>query len=531
MKVQLSVCAKDLSEAVSYRAVISLGDEVLGSTEVSPASTAPVWNQLVTPTTDVADDAVLTVQICTAAAEPVATATFVLKDITGSYYQAAASFTTEEADAGAKIALHAQPAQMGSLQMQLAGSDLPDTDFGFFRKQHTDGFFEVYSAVTGKKIVRSNVVEDELNPVWEMMLLDLDLLTGGKFDLPIRITVLDKDAGDATQYLGQVILTVNQMLGVGDGVLKHYPLIKGGTTCAQGSISVQKAELLPAAYASREAHKHLQLVMTALDAQRDALLEESEAKKNAADQAQTKADQAEAAVQALDDKVKSAAAAQTAVQTKLVGLKQEHAKLKEKAAKTPCAGKLVMQLAATNLPDTDFGFRNKTDPIYEVVVGHKKVLRSNIVEDDLNPVWDEQTIDFSLVGGDPDKSITLIVSDKDGGDNQSKIGHLELTINTILKAVGSTDGMALPPSKGKLFVKKAVLKDLVNNRETAQKYYASTIEPVAQECTAATQAFEAARTEMDAARQAAADAQEAANEAKDAAEAARLALELMEKAG
>jgi len=536
MKVQIAVCAKDLPEAVSYRAVISLGgDQVLGSTEVSNASTAPVWNNLVTPTADLADDAVLTVQIVTAAAavadEPIATATFVLKDVVGSYYQAAASFTTEEADAGAKIALHAQPVQMGSLQLQLTGSDLPDTDFGMFRKQHTDGCFEVYSAVTGQKIVRSNVVEDDLNPVWDTMVLDLDLLTGGKLDSPVRITVLDKDAGDVTQYLGQCILSVNQMLGVGDGVLKHYPLIKGGTASAQGSLSVKKAELMPSAYASRDAHKHLQLVLTALDAKRDALLEESEAKKAAAVQAQTKADQAQAAAQALEDKVKAAAAAQTAIQTKLVALKQEHAKLKEKAAQTPCAGKLVMQLAAVDLPDTDFGLRNKTDPIYEVLVGHKKVLRSNIVEDDLNPVWDEQIIDLTLLGGDLDKSFTLIVSDKDGGDNKDKIGHLELSVNAILKAVGSTDGMALPPSKGKLLVKKAALKDLVDNRETAKKYYTSTIEPVANECTAATQTFEAVRTEMDAAYKIAADAKEAVNKAKDAAEAARLALELMEKAG
>jgi len=267
-----------------------------------------------------------------------------------------------------------------------------------------------------------------------------------------------------------------------------------------------------------------------LDAKRDALLEEVEAKKTDAVEAQNKAEQAQAAVQALEDKVKAAAAAQTAVQTKLVSLKQEHTKLKDIAAQTPCTGKLVVQLAASNLPDTDFGFRNKTDPIYDVVVGHKKVLRSNIVEDDCNPVWDEQTIDLSLLGGDLNKTITIIVSDKDGGDNKSKIGHLELTVNTILKAVGSPDGMPLPPSEGTLLVKKAVLQDLVDNRESADKYYTSIIEPVAQECTAATQAFEAARTEMDTAQKATADAKEAANKAKDAAEAVASALELMEKA-
>ena len=135
------------------------------------------------------------------------------------------------------------------------------------------------------------------------------------------------------------------------------------------------------------------------------------------------------------------------------------------------------------------------------------------------------------MGGDPDKSITLIVSDKDGGDNQSKIGHLELSVNSIVKAAGSSDGFALPPSKGKLFVKKAELQDLVDNRKTAETYHADSIAPVAQECQAAAAAFEAVRSEMDVRRNTAAEAKEAAVKAKDEAEAAQLALELMEKSG
>ena len=156
MKVQLAVCAKDLPPAAaSYQAVVvSADDQVLGSTEVVISSTSttssPVWNNLIT--CDVEEEtAVVTVQIIAGhnEKEPMATATFAIKDVLGSYYHAAASFTAQDADAGAKIALHAEPVQMGAVQFQLAGSDLPDTDFGMFRKQHTDGCVEVYSAVTG----------------------------------------------------------------------------------------------------------------------------------------------------------------------------------------------------------------------------------------------------------------------------------------------------------------------------------------------------------------------------------------------
>ena len=315
MKVQFAVYAKDLPTAASYQAIVLSGDTRLGTTEASAVTTNPLWSHLVTPTDELPDDTPLTVQVVKAADETdvVATATFAnLAQITGSYYQAAASFTSQQGDEGAKIALYAATPTMGTLSLQLAARDLPDTDFGMFRKQHTDGFYEMYSAVSGKKLVRSNVVEDELHPVWQPMELDLDVLCGGRLDAPIRITVLDKDAGDATQYLGQVMMTVNQMLGQGDGVLKHYPLIKGGAAVAQGSITVKHAALQTAAFASRQAHKHLQLVMTALDAQRDALVEEAAAKQAAADAAQQEAATAQAAVQALEDEMQAAATAQNA---------------------------------------------------------------------------------------------------------------------------------------------------------------------------------------------------------------------------
>lgn len=543
MQVQFAVSAKDLPEATSYVAVVSVGDDaVLGSTEVSRATTDPVWNRLVTTNDEehaLKDDDVLTVRIRPAARdgpeETVATATFVVGDLTGSYYAARAAFTSEATDAGAKIAVHAQsPVRMGTLCVRFAASDLPDTDFSFFRrKQHTDGILEVYSSVTGKKLVRSNVVEDELNPVWEDLFLDLDLLTGGRLDVPVRLTVSDKDAGDRTQYLGQVMMTVNQMMGVGDGVLKHHPLIKGGTASAQGSLSVPHASLRPAESATREAQKHLRLVLTALDGRRDALLDEMEAKTVLAERTLIAADEAVGTVRDGEDRLHEAAATQTAVETRLVEARRQHARLTQKAVATPCTGTLVLRLAARHLPDTDFGFRNKSDPIYEVYAGRdERILRSEIVEDDLNPVWEERSVDLSVLGGDVDRTLTIIVSDKDGGDDQSEMGHVEVSVSALLQAAEASEDFALPPTpKGRLVVQKAVLEDLVDHRAIAKRYHETSVVPVAEEYATATQAFEAVRAEVDAVRQAAAEARQAAVKAQDDADAARLALELMEKSG
>ena len=298
---------------------------------------------------------------------------------------------------------------------------------------------------------------------------------------------------------------------------------------------VKQATLQMAELASRTAHKHLHLVMTALDAKRDKLLEEVAAKKTAANEAAAAVTTTQAAVDALESKMQTAATAQVAVQSKLAALKAEYAQLQATAAATPCTGKVTLQLAATHLPDTDFGIRNKTDPIYEIFAGQgypNKALRSNKVEDDLNPVWDALTVDLGALGGSMDAKIKIVVSDKDGGKDQTALGSVELTVNQLVAMQADKSSVALPPTKtGRLLVKQALVQDLVDHQKAAQEYYKASIEPVANECTTVTQAFEAARTEMDAARAAAAAAQEAAQKAADAAEAAHLALELMEKSG
>lgn len=538
----LAVCAKDLPQASLYTASVAAEDGTLwGSTGAADGdvTTSPVWQKLIAAPTGInqEENINLNVTVSTTEGTVLATATLPLAELTQSYYHAAAAFTKEQGDQGAKIALKlvsVTEIAAGELTLQLRADDLPDTDFGIrvFRKkgQHTDACFEIYSAVTGTKLLRSNVVEDELSPLWDPIKLDLDTLTGENLDAPIRITVMDKDGGGKVQYLGQVMITVNQMLGKGEGVLKHYPLIVGGMPGARGSVSVASAVLTPGTQASRNDQKHLQLVITALDAQRDKLLEQVKSKKEAAKTAAQAVENAQAAVEALQPAAKKAAAARTAAQTALAKAHAEHRKLQAAANTTPCSGKISIILRATNLPDTDFGIRNKTDPIFEIFRDKERLHRSNIVENNLNPVWDAATLDLKNVG-DMNTMLTIVVSDKDGGKNQSSLGQTECTVQALVDAAGKDEvAFALAPSKGKLYCQAATLDNFVDHVKEAQVYATNHVEPKDQACQAATATFEQAQAALEDAQGALATATEASVAAQDAAEAAQLALQVLEAA-
>jgi hypothetical protein len=545
MKVHLAVCAKDLPEAASgYKASILVSSPsslVLGTSEACPDVTKdPVWTQLIV-SEDVPDDATFTVTVhaptnaddSNDTGSVVATANFDLPKLQASYYKAQAAFTTEQGDAGAKIALKLQQdVQGGALTVQFKANDLPDTDFGIFRKQHTDGIFEIYDAVTGQKMIRSNCVEDELNPVWDPVTLDLDALCGNNLDAPIRITILDKDKGNTTQYLGQVMLTVNQILGQGEGVLKHYPLIVGGLPGARGSFAVVQATVVPGRCVSRQAKKHLQLVLTALDAQREKLVQDVATKQQAVKVAQQAMTQAQDAVTALQPSLQLAATELHTIQTKLAHCKEQYQQLQTTAATTPATGKFLLTLAARKLEDTDFGLRNKTDPIFEIFINdsNTKLKRSNIVEDDLNPTWEEITLDMELIGTIA-TPLRIVVSDKDGGKNQTALGATTTSVQALLDMAGKDDlSLPIPPSHGKLYCKAASLSDFVDHVAVAKAYAENDITPVTQASQTAAAAFAKVQADVDAAQTNLAQAKEAWLAAQDQAETAQLALQALEDA-
>ena len=109
----------------------------------------------------------------------VASATFSIADILDAPQKAIAKLSDEKDDAGAKICVHAEEQQARQLQWVFCAKDLPNTDFGFNlkrrKKQMTDPLYELYGA-SGKKIYTSNLVEDSLDPVWNSVSFDVDVL-------------------------------------------------------------------------------------------------------------------------------------------------------------------------------------------------------------------------------------------------------------------------------------------------------------------------------------------------------------------
>ena len=239
---QFAVCAKDLAVPMAgLQAIVNLvvdghNVEEVGRTEVLTETTVhPIWRHLVVtdkgneddndndgnssqPLFSSLADATFQVQIVQTTSttadttylhsEPrvVASATMEGHDLTRAHYHAVARYTTELGDEAAKICLHAQPLQkQGTLHLQLAAHDLPDADYGMFsvlprfatrksknNRHHCNALVELYSSVTGLKVEETTVMDNELNPTWPSLELDVDVLCGGNRKAPIRMTVLDQ---------------------------------------------------------------------------------------------------------------------------------------------------------------------------------------------------------------------------------------------------------------------------------------------------------------------------------------------------
>jgi len=64
-------------------------------------------------------------------------------------------------------------------------------------------------------VYTSEVVEDNLNPVWKTASLDIAaLIEDGNLDTPIRIKINDKDKGGVKSYIGDLMTSVNHLMKV-----------------------------------------------------------------------------------------------------------------------------------------------------------------------------------------------------------------------------------------------------------------------------------------------------------------------------
>ena len=552
MRFQFSVAAQNLPAAnATYRAQISIRwneGKFVGTTEEQPVASSEeesvvvVWNQLITPASaEWPNETPLTVQVLQTTTVNdedvvVATAHFGLQQLTGAWFPATASFA---GNTSCSIALHAAPLVEGRLSLHLAAQDLPNMDFGFSLgilrpKDLTDAFCEVYSAVSGKMLAKTEVVPDNLNPIWNALDLELDELCGDNKHAPVRITVLDQDNGDDVEYLGQVLLTVTQLL---EAPPNHvFPLVKGGSPLPTGGLMIQHATLHPSTRVSRKAQKQLKTALLRLNAKRDQLLENLAIQQAALEQSAKELSLLQAAVEPLQVQATRLAQVHNAAVSRLATLQEARANAQTKAA---CTGTLMLTLRAENLPDKDFGIFNKSDPVYDIILGEPSttastlttLVTSNVVKNNLNPVWKEQTLKVAQVG-DLHKPLRILVSDHDRGGRKTALGSATVTLQSLINAATTKVAIALPPSKkGRLYVVKANLQNYTNPLSEATDLHETAIAKAKQDCAEASQAFAPVRVKLEEARAAMAAAQEKVDEYRDALEATRLALDEMGQSG
>ena len=559
---QFALCAKDLSEAVEgLQAILVVthttnhpnGDKpsaATTTTQVGPTSALkeatrhPMWDQLLRMSFDsdeVFDDAMLEVQIFKGGNNNkivIASASFQGKNLRRAHYKAVARYTTQSGD-NAKICLHAEPEQMAALHLGLCGHDLPNTRHlsGLVMSicgQHnlTDPYCQIYSSVTGHKMAQTDVAYDDLNPTWNAVTLDLEDLCRNEWDRPVRILVMDHKRTNRIKYLGQIMISVNEMVKTGYGSVSEEPqlhrIVKGGTPARQGSLSVREVHFDPQTNVSPSVQEHCQIVLNTVDR----ICQKLQVK---LDQAGRELEQAEAEFKQQQDIVHNLLGQATKAENQQKLAQRHHEEIKNNLAKlvaaakaSPVGGRVRLQLRAEHLPDLDFGIRNVSDPMYEIINQQRSViLRSNVIKDNLNPTWDVQTLSIAETGG-LDRNVSIMVWDINKGDlnNRQLCGSIHATtIEKLVEVAKTKEGMSLGEKKGSLFVVQADVDDYVDNAAALQDYRKRQLIPAEHDCQKTTLALEAAKEKLAVEESKAAEVEKVFLQAKNNTEKAQKVLD------
>lgn len=112
---------------------------------------------------------------------------------------------------------------------------------------------------------------------------------------------------------------------------------------------------------------------------------------------------------------------------------------------------LRLKMKGVKLKNTE-GFMKKSDPFFEVErrldsaggLTWDNVYRSNVVQDNLSPTWNEAAIELStLCGGDLSKPIQVAVYDHESDGKHVLMGQFVSSVNDLVNAsTGGTDNMS-----------------------------------------------------------------------------------------
>jgi hypothetical protein len=132
----------------------------------------------------------------------------------------------------------------------MKGISLKNTE-GFMRK--SDPFFELHrkidsaGAATWDNVYRSETVNDNLSPQWNESALEVSLLCGGNFDLPLQVKVFDYESSGKHVLMGQFENSVNGLVALASSGAEVELKKEGKQT---GKIAIQKADIVGGASAS-----------------------------------------------------------------------------------------------------------------------------------------------------------------------------------------------------------------------------------------------------------------------------------------
>eukprot|EP00211_Chloroparvula_japonica_P004627 CAMPEP_0119121700 /NCGR_PEP_ID=MMETSP1310-20130426/2208_1 /TAXON_ID=464262 /ORGANISM="Genus nov. species nov., Strain RCC2339" /LENGTH=691 /DNA_ID=CAMNT_0007111277 /DNA_START=56 /DNA_END=2128 /DNA_ORIENTATION=+ len=90
----------------------------------------------------------------------------------------------------------------------------------------------------------------------------------------------------------------------------------------------------------------------------------------------------------------------------------------------------TVRLAGRKIKSKDLA--SKSDPFYTVKSGQKQIYRSNIVNNNADPEWEELKLRVSECGG-PDGKLLVTVFDHDSGADADYIGQVTLTVRDLLQ--------------------------------------------------------------------------------------------------
>ena len=120
-------------------------------------------------------------------------------------------------------------------------------------------------------------------------------------------------------------------------------------------------------------------------------------------------------------------------------------------SKSKGSGLLRLKMKGIKLKNTE-GFMRKSDPFFEICrrldsaggLTWDNVFRSNVVKDNLNPTWNDATVELStLCEGDLSKPIQVVVYDYEGSGKHVPMGQFETSVNGLMHAsTGGAEDMA-----------------------------------------------------------------------------------------